>query len=79
MTKKRRFYLKPMEKLFAQSLGSVGINEITLDDEYDNQFKPGIYNQVLAFLGNQTDDLCSISEQKIRYKEIYMKIAGYND
>ena len=75
-TNKRRFYLKPMEKLFEQKKGSINISEISLDDEVDKNFKPGLYKQTLAFLNSDFSDLVSIDEQ-IRALSIYEKIAGY--
>ena len=75
-TNKRRFYLKPMEKLFEQKKGSINIIEISLDDDVDKNFKPGLYKQTLAFLKSDFSDLVSIDEQ-IRALSIYEKIAGY--
>jgi predicted dehydrogenase len=75
-TNKRRFYLKPMEKLFEQKKGSITISEIYLDDQLDKNFKPGLYKQTLAFLNSDFSNLVSIDEQ-IRAFRFYEKIAGY--
>nr|WP_314839272.1 hypothetical protein [uncultured Flavobacterium sp.] len=75
-TKKRRFYLKPMEKLFEQKKGSINISEILLDDKLDITFKPGLLLQTQAFLNSDFCDLVSIEEQ-IRAIGIYEEIAGY--
>jgi hypothetical protein len=75
-TNKRRFYLKPMEKLFEQKKGSINISEISLDADVDENFKPGLYKQTQAFLNSDFSDLVSIDEQ-IRALSIYEKIGGY--
>ncbi|TKC05266.1 Gfo/Idh/MocA family oxidoreductase [Pedobacter frigoris] len=77
MTKKHRFILKPMEKLAVQVIGSVQINPIEIkDEEYDIDFKPGLYLQTRAFLENDYSDFCSISEQ-FEMMDIYIKMSGY--
>lgn len=62
MTKNHKLIFKPLEKLQVQNLGTFEVSEIKLQDNYDTQFKPGIYNQVQAFLGNK-ENLCTIDEQ----------------
>jgi predicted dehydrogenase len=77
LTNSRRFYLKPMEKLFIQLHGSVEVNEDQFENEIDFQFKAGIYKMVSAFLYNKDQkDLCTLSELKL-YLPFYEKIAGY--
>ncbi len=63
LTAKNRYYLKPMEKLHVQTLGSVAVNEIPLNDELDINFKPGIYLQTAAYLNGTTDRFVSIETQ----------------
>ncbi|MFV8346787.1 NAD-binding protein [Flavobacterium sp. ZB4P13] len=75
-TKKRRFYLKPMEKLFEQKKGSINICEILLDDQLDITFKPGLLMQTQAFLNSDFFDFVSIDEQ-IKAIGIYEEIGGY--
>lgn len=62
LTKQHRLFLKPLEKLFVQKIGSVALEEITLDDSIDYDFKPGLYKQTEAFLNNPKS-LPSIDEQ----------------
>jgi predicted dehydrogenase len=76
-TAKRRFYLKPMEKLFAQKLGTVSLEEIEIDDTLDRDYKPGIYSQVQKFLNGDCQELCTIEEQRKSYEGVYMKIGSY--
>jgi predicted dehydrogenase len=78
-TVKRRFYLKPMEKLFAQKLGTVSLDEIELDDSLDIKYKPGLYSQVQKFLNGDCQELCTIEEQRKSYENIYMKIGSYTN
>lgn len=81
MTRKHRLYLKPMEKLQIQELNSIAINEVELDDEMDILFKPGIYEQVKAFLSNAEDErLLTISKhlENIKYYETIAGISASN-
>ena len=75
-TKKRRFFLKPMEKLFEQKKGTISVNEILLEDEIDRIFKAGLVKQTQMFLNCNFIDLVSINEQ-IRAIGIYEEIGGY--
>lgn len=76
LTKKHRLYLRPMEKLSVQIIDSVKIDEVELDDKLDTEYKPGIYNEVNAFLHDQKDErLVSINEHTENLKW-YEKIAG---
>lgn len=76
ITKNRRFYLKPMEKLQVQLKGSIQINEFVIDDQIDIRFKPGLFLQTKAFLELETDKLVSIEEQ-IKMMPFYDMIGGY--
>jgi predicted dehydrogenase len=77
-TSKRRFYLKPMEKLAQQILGTVSVDDIKLDDTLDSNYKPGLFIQVQDFLFGKKERLCTIEEQRKNYEEIYMKIGSFN-
>jgi predicted dehydrogenase len=76
MTKKRRFYLKPIEKLQVQMKGSVVIEEFPLQDELDQKYKAGIYLQTFAFLEHDYSKLVSLEEQ-IETNPYYDQIGGY--
>lgn len=78
-TSKRRFYLKPMEKLAQQKLGSITLEEIEIDEVLDLKYKPGLYVQVNNFLIGEFDSMCTIEEQRKNYQNIYMKIASYKN
>lgn len=62
LTNKNRYVMKPMEQLFIQKRGSISLDKIELDDELDKLFKPGLFNQVEAFL-KFPEKLMKIDEQ----------------
>lgn len=62
LTKHHRLYLKPMEKLSIQKIGSVALEEVRLDDALDYDFKPGLFKQVDAFI-HHPENLPTIDEQ----------------
>jgi predicted dehydrogenase len=62
LTQKHRLYLRPMEKLHIQKIGSVAIEEVPLNDSLDQNFKPGLYRQVESFLSDKKN-LPTIEEQ----------------
>lgn len=78
LTRKHRLYLRPMEKLQIQNIGSVQIEYIDIDDNIDKAFKPGIYKQVEAFLSLNFQLFIDIKKQ-LSITEIYYKMAAYND
>lgn len=76
MTAKHRLYLKPMETLQIQNIGSVAMEPVILNDQLDKSYKPGLYLQTKCFIeGVNNDSLCSVSEQK-KHWEIYLQIKG---
>lgn len=76
LTNKHRLIFRPMEKLQIQELGSVAQEFVEIDDSLDQEFKPGLYNQVSAFLNQETESLCCLHEHS-KHVEIYTKMAGY--
>ena len=76
-TRKRRLILRPMEQLQQIEVGTVQIEPVELDDSLDQQYKPGLYAQVEAFLhGQGREGLCSLEEQ-VNAVADYTRIAGY--
>ncbi|GBF48805.1 hypothetical protein LPTSP4_03050 [Leptospira ryugenii] len=73
ITKSKRFFLKPMEKLFVQNSGSVNLEEITIDNQKDLDYKPGLYQMVQSFLSLNESELCTL-ENQIKHFEIYSMI-----
>jgi len=77
ITTDNRYIFRPMEKLQVQRKGSVAVEFMTgIDYSIDEEFKPGIFLQTVAFLNNDFDKLCSLSEQ-IEAFTTYEKIANY--
>lgn len=77
LTKKRRFYLKPMESLQVQLLGSVSVDLFELSDTLDKNFKPGLFLQTSAFLERDFSKFCTLDEQEKMIACVYNKISGY--
>ena len=78
LTKKHRLYLRPMEKLQIQNIGSVKVEFVEIDESLDLQYKPGLYKQVEAFLNGDISNFITIQEQA-EMTNIYNQIAGYQD
>lgn len=76
LTSKHRLYLRPMEQLQIQNIGSVAVDFVEIDDRLDKVFKPGFYLETKAFIEGDSSRLCSIEEQMIHVTEIYKKIKG---
>lgn len=76
LTKKSRLIFKPLEKLQIQKIGSVDVKFIEIDYKIDEDFKPGLYNQVLSFINNDFKTHCLLTDQ-IKMFKIYSKIANY--
>lgn len=75
LTDRHRLYLRPMEQLHIQNLGSVKIDKVEIDDSLDLQFKPGLYRQVEDFLRGATSRFSTIHNQNDYFK-IYNKISN---
>lgn len=78
LTKYHRLILRPMEKLQIQKIGSIKIDFVDIDDEKDNIYKAGLFNQVDNFINNNLTNFCSL-EKQIEFFDLYIKMANYND
>lgn len=76
LTSKHRLYLRPMEILQIQNVGSVQISQVEINDDLDKKFKPGFYLETKAFIEHKNERLCSIDEQIHHIKYIYNKILN---
>lgn len=76
MTRKRRLILRPMEQLQVTNLGSVAVESVEALNTLDKDFKPGLYQQIKAFLAGENALFCTLSEQ-VRNVQIYSQMAGY--
>lgn len=74
LTSKHRLYLRPMEQLHIQDIGSISINPVEINDELDKMFKPGFYLETKNFLEGNYRRLCSVEEQFSHF-EYYKKIT----
>ncbi|MHB8110084.1 MAG: Gfo/Idh/MocA family oxidoreductase [Syntrophorhabdaceae bacterium] len=72
LTRKHRLIFRPLEKLHIQNIGSVAIQEVPLDEDFDSRFKPGLYLQVRAFLNEDDPDLISISDHFLNVEQYQM-------
>lgn len=75
LTRKHRLIFRPLEKLQIQKIGSVAIEMMEIDDSLDKDFKPGLYKQIEAFVGERTDLLPTISDQ-VAMLDWYLRIRG---
>ena len=76
LTRKRRFILRPMEKLQVTMLGSVKTEPVKIDDQLDRDFKPGLYRQTAAFLAREGGRFCSLVQQA-EHADLYSRMGGY--
>lgn len=65
LTTNYRLIFKPLEKLKIQKRASINIEDVSINDEIDVNYKPGLYRQVEAFLSDVTSELKEISQQKL--------------
>lgn len=76
LTKRRKYILRPIEKLQIQEIGSLSTEFVPIDDELDINYKPGLYRQTLAFLNNDFSQFNTISEQLYAIKNFYLKMSN---
>ena len=75
-TENHRLIFRPLEKLQLQDKGSVKIYDADVDYSLDEEFKPGLYKEVEAFMSDNNDGrLCTIEDQ-VRNMVIYTKMSG---
>ena len=75
-TLKHRLILRPLEKLQVCKIGSVKVEEVSLKNDLDSKYKPGLYRQTESFLKEDDYLFCSLKEQ-LENTIIYSQIAGY--
>ena len=76
MTPAHRLYLRPMESLQIQKIGSVQVQPFEIEDSLDKQFKPGLYQMVHAFLKRDESRLPRFESQLAHFK-IFCEMANY--
>jgi predicted dehydrogenase len=73
-----RLILRPMEKLAIMARGSFEALPVEIDDTLDRQFKPGLYEQVSAFLNQEPGiNLLTAAQQLDMINNIHSRIARY--
>ena len=77
LTKNHRLYLRPMEKLSIQEIGSVAVRECEIDDEMDLKYKAGLFREVEELFNHSetVTRLCTLQEQEY-HMTIYEQISG---
>lgn len=73
-----RYYLRPMEKLHVQDLGSLAVNPVVLDDELDVRFKPGLYREVECLISDSLHPDALTIQHHAAMCPIYDRISGYD-
>jgi len=76
LTKENRYVLRPMEVLQVQKRGTIPCVDVAVDNSLDQDFKPGLYRQLDAFLSKNDENLCSLEEQRQLFYT-YERMAGY--
>ena len=75
-THKRKIILKPLESIFIQELGSIERVEHEFNDGFDVIFKPGLINQLAAFLSDYSVTLCNLHDHVENTNAIYNKMVS---
>jgi predicted dehydrogenase len=75
-TNNYKLELLPLEGLLVTERNSVVASPVELDDENDKLYKPGVFEQLRAFMSGDTSKLCPLAEQLQNYP-LYAQIAGY--
>lgn len=73
LTSRHRLYLRPLEKLQIQKIGSVQVENHPLEDDLDINYKPGLFSQTQAFLFGEETELVSLADH-IRNCNYYEQI-----
>ena len=76
MTDMHRLYLRPMEKLAIQELNSVAVNEVSIDDKIDIDYKPGVYLETKEFLSDKPSAKLKTIAEQVDSIKIYDEILN---
>jgi predicted dehydrogenase len=75
LTREHRLILRPLETLQAQKRASTAIENVAIDDDLDKRFKPGVFQEVQAFMGENDLSGCFCSlEQHLGNVTVYETI-----
>ena len=80
MTSSARYVFQPLEKLAVMRRGNFILEDVSLEGELDQLFKPGVYLQNRAFLfgGDEASELVSL-EYALSLVSLGECIAGYSE
>lgn len=76
LTQKHRLYLKPLEKLQIQDIGSVTVEPVEIDDKLDLLYKPGLYCETESFLKGYNDGKKITIAEQLEHMQFYEKMEG---
>jgi len=81
LTNRRKIILRPMEKLTVQERGSLEKKPFYIDDQLDIDYKPGLWNQVEAFLNNDHKRMLTLREHVMNAKYVHSTVlnGGFMD
>jgi len=77
MTKSFRYQFRPLELLFVMRTGDLEWNTVTLIDDLDQQFKPGVYLQNRAFIHGENRQRLAQIEHALELLNLGAAMAGY--
>jgi predicted dehydrogenase len=79
LTKNRRLFLRPLEKISIQEKGSIIVEEHLFDDEIDQLYKPGLYKQISALLNENYSRHINILEHIEMTRSVYDNVLNGHD
>lgn len=76
MTAHHRLILQPLEELRVQRHGAMAIEQVALDNDWDSHFKPGVHQQVAAFLSPNAGDVLLPLDEHVKHHVWYREILN---
>lgn len=76
LTRKNKIYLKPLEGILVQPKGTITPQDHVFDNSFDQEYKPGLYKQVEAFLNGDSSRFITIGQQLDMGLEVYSKMLS---
>ena len=75
LTRRHRLFLRPMEQLQIQGIGSIDVRSCEIEDDLDRRFKPGLHRQVTAFLSAEPPPaLLGLADHLKRVEQVYLRM-----
>lgn len=76
LTDVHRIIFRPIEKLQMQDIGSIDTYDVKVNDENDLNFKPGLLDEVQAFIFNKDDKRKVLVKDQLDHLKFYEKIEN---